>query len=377
MSRPCNHPKFTSSCRVCWLYVTNSTYRAYWDGDISASNKRKERCIHLATVKERKDKQGNECNCDGKWLYNCDVFGTCTRVVKRDGVANCEDCREYQAPGDAFNAIAPVPDKPGVYRVNMDSVRAGAVVQFETTMPGPFGATIENNVGSTVNYFCEAPIRPQSRIWYAGSLSPACFAIGTAGSDDSCCRCPDGISIMEPILTDVTRDENDIIFWFTYLTFTAGCLADIGDPIPTTFSICDVCPPDCGSGTGITPTVPPVTTFGCCSGIEIPGTLRVTLTGTGDLAFLSGSYTVTYSDSLSQFEWVGTVGSVGIQINVICAQGPNIVVACTTGTQGSASASSDATIQCSPFYFTATGLSITAGDCWSSGTLDAVVDEGV
>lgn len=82
--KPCKHHKPKEGCRICWLFENDPPYRTLWGGP-SAPSVRTLECIHLGDVLEK-----SECNCPGKWIRECDVFGLCT-------LQQCQTCLEYRS----------------------------------------------------------------------------------------------------------------------------------------------------------------------------------------------------------------------------------------------------------------------------------------
>jgi len=82
--RPCDHAQQgrpAPGCRVCELYFADPAYRALWDGEAKAG--RSLPCLRLGDVL---DKGG--CNCPGKWVRACELYGTCT-------LERCKACPDY------------------------------------------------------------------------------------------------------------------------------------------------------------------------------------------------------------------------------------------------------------------------------------------
>lgn len=49
-------------------------------------------CIHLGPEATRPD----NCNCSGKIIYNCAVYGKCKRAGNDKDIAVCTECTSYQ-----------------------------------------------------------------------------------------------------------------------------------------------------------------------------------------------------------------------------------------------------------------------------------------
>ncbi|HKI34807.1 MAG TPA: hypothetical protein VKA46_23320 [Gemmataceae bacterium] len=86
--RPCHadHPLSPALCRLCFLYVNDSGYRALWDGPPAepAPPARALPCVYLGEVLER-----GGCPCPGKWLRGCGLHAVCTLEV-------CKTCEDYE-----------------------------------------------------------------------------------------------------------------------------------------------------------------------------------------------------------------------------------------------------------------------------------------
>jgi hypothetical protein len=75
-------------CRACFLYETDTAYRALWDGaatEPAPSNRIALPCVHLGRVLDRRD-----CNCPLEHVHHCEVLGSCTLRV-------CLTCAHYEA----------------------------------------------------------------------------------------------------------------------------------------------------------------------------------------------------------------------------------------------------------------------------------------
>jgi hypothetical protein len=97
--KPCNNyaagRKFVQGqCRICWLYNTDSRYRALWDGleltRIDPRDLRKVPCLYLRdTILEK------PTNCPKCWVRACDLHDSCTTTEQRTGHKCCQTCEDY------------------------------------------------------------------------------------------------------------------------------------------------------------------------------------------------------------------------------------------------------------------------------------------
>ena len=94
-------PLAPDTCRLCWLYINDPSYRNEWkptNGDTSSPGTRSpgSTCRHLGAPTG----ETTECtSCGGKVklkLFNCATYGQCTVGKPVDGLACCVGCPSYE-----------------------------------------------------------------------------------------------------------------------------------------------------------------------------------------------------------------------------------------------------------------------------------------
>ena len=87
----------TTNCRICWLARRREALSRPPAPIVIERSRLHHDCMHLGAPVDHQNASGAPSGCRGCWRHACAKHGSCTIREKREGVAWCQDCPDFDA----------------------------------------------------------------------------------------------------------------------------------------------------------------------------------------------------------------------------------------------------------------------------------------